>query len=130
MNATDLADSAAPHVLGRWGESIAAGYLERSGWRIVARNYRFGRREVDVVARKDGILAFVEVKSRAGDGFGSPLEAITWKKRREIEAVAQHFLATRPVGDVGVRFDAVAVTLDPRGRVRVEHVRDAWRPER
>lgn len=115
--------------LGRWGEVLAARHLQRRGWTIVERNYRFGRREVDLVIRRGGVLAFVEVKTRAGDGYGSPLEAITWKKRREIEAVAAHFLASRCPGDVGVRFDAVAVTRTGVDRVvRIDHVEDAWRP--
>jgi len=117
------------HSLGRWGEHHAARFLERRGWRILARNHRFGRREVDLVVRRDGLLAFVEVKTRAGEGFGSPTEAITWRKRREIEAVAAHYLASRSVTGLAVRFDAVAVTLLPGGRgARVEHVPDAWRP--
>lgn len=117
------------HSLGRWGEHHAARFLERRGWTVVCRNYRFGRREVDLVVRRGAVLAFVEVKTRAGEGFGQPTEAITWRKRREIEAVAAHFLATRAPSQTQVRFDAVAVTLLARGGpVRVEHVPDAWRP--
>lgn len=117
------------HSLGRWGEHRAARFLEGRGWRVVCRNYRFGRREVDLVVRRDDVLAFVEVKTRAGEGFGGAMEAITWRKRREIEAVAAHFLATRGMADVAIRFDAVAVTLLPESHVvRVEHVPDAWRP--
>ncbi len=96
----------------------------------MARNYRFGRREVDLVVRRDSLVAFVEVKSRAGAGFGSPLEAITWKKRREIQTVAAHFLATRPQGDVDVRFDAIAVIVERDTPVKIEYVPDAWRIDR
>ncbi len=129
---TPLPDSSPhpPHALGRWGESYAARYLERRGWTILAQNYRFGRREVDLVVTRDGVVVFVEVKTRAGDGYGSPLEAITWKKRREIEAVARHFLACRDFGEADVRFDAVAVTRRSGSRViRIDHVQDAWRPD-
>lgn len=119
------------HSLGRWGEHHAARHLERRGWIVLRRNYRFGRREIDLVARRGRVLAFVEVKTRAGEGYGSGLDAVTWRKRREIEAVAAHFLA-RGDGDLGeldVRFDVVAVTLRPgAGTARVEHVPDAWRP--
>jgi putative endonuclease len=117
------------HSLGRLGEHHAARFLERRGWEILARNYRFGRREVDLVARRGRVLAFVEVKTRSGDGFGTPAEAITWRKRREIEAVAAHFLATGGGAEDEVRFDAVGVTVSGGGgRVRVEHLPDAWRP--
>jgi putative endonuclease len=124
-----MASTHPPHALGRWGEAVAARLLERRGWEIVARNYRAGRGEVDLVARRDGVLAFVEVKTRAGEGYGSPLEAITRAKRREIERVARAFLRgwTGPVGPV--RFDAVAVRRRPGGLAPlVEHVEDAWRP--
>jgi len=119
----------AAHALGRWGEDRAARYLCRRGWTILARNYRFGRREVDVIARRGDVVAFVEVKTRAGAGFGSPQEAITGLKRREIEAVATHFLARNALPEVAVRFDAVAIVVD-RGlrRLRIEHLEDAWRP--
>lgn len=117
------------HSLGRWGEHLAARLLERRGWRIVRRNYRFGRREVDLIVRREDVLAFVEVKTRAGEGFGDPTEAITWRKRREIEAVAAHFLASHGPTDLAVRFDAVAVTVGPNGTAcSVQHVPDAWRP--
>ncbi|MCH7992121.1 MAG: YraN family protein, partial [Gemmatimonadetes bacterium] len=55
-----------PHELGAWGERLAGARLERRGWTILERNYRLGRREVDLIARKEGILAFVEVKTRSG----------------------------------------------------------------
>lgn len=117
------------HALGRWGEEQAERYLVRRGWRVLARNYRFGRREVDLVVRKGAVVAFVEVKTRAGTGFGTPQEAITGFKRQEIEAVAMHFLKCHGFTDVDVRFDAVGIVLNRETRVlRLEHVPDAWRP--
>jgi putative endonuclease len=129
MVAMNTADANPAHALGRWGEDQAARYLVRRGWRILARNYRFGRREVDLVVRKGRIVAFVEVKTRAGTGFGSPQEAITRLKRREIEAVATQFLACHRLFDAEVRFDAVGIVLDrDRRTLHVDHVPDAWRP--
>jgi putative endonuclease len=84
---------------------------------------------VDIVACREGVVAFVEVKTRAGQGFGRPQDAITRLKRREIEAVATQFLARYALPDVEVRFDAVAIVLDRGLRtVRIQHVEDAWRP--
>ena len=118
-----------PHVLGRWGEQQAARFLRERGWTILARNYRFGRREVDLVIRRDDTVAFVEVKTRAGGGFGWPEEAITRLKRREIEVVATHFLARHLPSEVCVRFDAVSILVQHGPwRVRIRHVEDAWRP--
>lgn len=119
------------HALGRWGEDRAARFLRRRGWAILARNYRFGRREVDVVARRGDLVAFVEVKTRAGGGFGAPQEAITLLKRREVEAVADHFLRRHGLQGVTVRFDAMAIVVRRSlggSEVSIEHVEDAWRP--
>jgi len=118
-----------PHALGEWGERHAARFLLAKGWSILARNYRFGRREVDLIVRRGDIVAFVEVKTRAGEGFGCPEEAITLMKRREIETVATHFLAHHAPPGMWVRFDAVAIVVDAGAkRVRVRHLEDAWRP--
>ncbi|MSR21653.1 MAG: YraN family protein [Gemmatimonadetes bacterium] len=116
-----------PHALGRFGETRAREYLVERGWTIEAANYRFGRREVDLVARRGNLVAFVEVKTRAGAGYGSPEEAVTRLKRREIELVALEYLVRHRLDDVDVRFDVLAVTVE--NGVRVEHFEDAWRPE-
>jgi putative endonuclease len=116
-----------PHALGRLGESRAREYLLERGWSIEAQNYRFGRREVDIVARRGSLVAFVEVKTRAGEGYGAPEEAVTRLKRREIEIVAREYLCRYRLDDVEVRFDVIAVTVGPNARI--EHLEDAWRPE-
>jgi putative endonuclease len=119
-----------PHELGRRGESLAAEYLLGRGWRILATNYRFGRREVDLIVLRLGVLAFVEVKTRTGAGYGAPEEAVTRLKRREIELVAREYLVRHAPGDVDVRFDVLAIVVGPDGHVEhVTHLEDAWRPD-
>jgi putative endonuclease len=116
-----------PHALGRLGERQALEYLLARGWTLAARNYRFGRREIDLVVRRGNLIAFVEVKTRAGHGYGAPEEAVTRIKRREIEIVAHEYLLRHRLDDVDVRFDVVSVTV---GRVaRIVHIEDAWRPD-
>jgi putative endonuclease len=116
--------------LGRKGEEEAAEYLRANGWAILDRNFRFGRNELDIVAYKDRVLAFVEVKCRRGLGFGHPLDAIHVKKRREIARVARGWLRQRELPrETVVRFDAVGVFWHPTGRIEVVHVPDAWRME-
>jgi len=115
------------YELGRRGEAAAARYLERRGWRILDRNYRSGHKEVDLVARRGRVLAFVEVKTRRNGSFGHPLESITWQKRREVAACARGWIREHPPSSGTIRrFDAVAVRLEPCGRVVIEHVADAW----
>ncbi len=106
---------------------MAARHLADRGWAILHRNYRLGHREIDLVARRGEVVAFVEVKTRGGMGYGHPLEAITRKKRKEIQAVAAAWIKEfgRP-RDV-YRFDAVAILLPAGGQPVIEHVEDAWR---
>lgn len=97
---------------GRAAEEAAAGYLIRHGWRLLGRNVRIGRGELDIVARRGPVLAFVEVKARRSDTFGSPEDAVSPRKRRQVARLAELWLAARPwalerVADV--RFDIVAV---------------------
>lgn len=86
-----------------------------------------GRKEIDLVARRGSVVAFVEVKTRAGLGYGHPLEAITWKKRREIQQVASAWIDRHGRPGDSYRFDAVAVLVSAGGEPRIEHVEDAWR---
>lgn len=115
--------------LGPLGEELASRYLSRHGYTILARNYRFGHREIDLIARLDDVVAFVEVKARAGVGYGHPLAAITALKRREVERVAHRWILRHGRPGTQYRFDAVAVLLEGgRGaKPRIEHVPDAWR---
>jgi putative endonuclease len=116
-----------PRDLGQRGEGIAAERLEATGWTILDRNFRMGRKEIDLVARRGEVVAFVEVKTRAGKGYGHPLEAITWRKRREIQQVAAAWISRHGLSEDVYRFDAMAVLLPSGGLLEVEHVEDAWR---
>lgn len=115
--------------LGRRGEALAASFFEAAGWSVLQRNYRAGRKEVDLVVCRGPVVAFVEVKTRRGLGFGHPLEAITRRKRREIAHVARSWRRDHPGMGSVLRFDAVAVCVDGAGRVSIDHVPDAWRLE-
>ncbi len=115
------------HDLGVQGERLAARYLREHGYAILARNFRFGRREIDLIVARDGLVAFVEVKSRAGSGYGHPFEAINAQKRREIERVARFWLHRHGHPATRCRFDAVGVIVRRDGAPIIEHVPDAWR---
>jgi len=96
--------------IGRAGEAVAARFLEAKGWRIVGRNVRCGRAgEIDIVATRAGVLAFVEVKTRTSNRFGTPGEAVTWRKQARIRAMARDYLRRfRPRADA-IRFDVIEV---------------------
>jgi putative endonuclease len=116
------------HRLGRRFEDAAAAWLEARGWRIVARNVRFQRREIDLIARREDVVAFVEVKGRRSGRFGQPVEAVTWRKRREIEAVARWWIARHGEPALLYRFDVIGAAEDGRGPIAFAHFEDAWRP--
>jgi putative endonuclease len=112
------------HDFGRRCEDLAAAHLEARGWRILERNARDGPREVDIIAERDGTIAFIEVKGRARADRGHPLEAIGHAKRRDLARAARAWIARHGHRTGAYRFDAVSVTLAPR---RIEHRPDAWR---
>jgi len=105
------------------GEAAAIRYLLSRGCDIVAHRFRAGHREIDLIARRGSVVMFVEVKTRRGRAFGSPLEAVTGAKRREVVKAARVWVDRwgRP-GDV-YRFDCIGIVDG-----QLEHVEDAFRP--
>lgn len=104
--------------------------LAECGWQILDRNWRAGHAEVDLVIRRGGVVAFVEVKTRSHSGAGDPLEAITQRKRREVQRAAAHWIRERgcEIGKVDAfRFDAAAVSLVAGRDPDIRYLSDAWR---
>jgi putative endonuclease len=116
------------HLTGLRGEEQARQFLESCGWQILAHRFRMGRLEIDLVARKGFLVSFIEVKTRHGRSFGSPIEAITWTKKREIVRVARAWMDRYGQPADIYRFDVIGVTLLKRGTCRLQHVEDAFRP--
>ena len=117
--------SAATQAFGELGERIAERWLARRGWRVVHRRYRFGHRDIDLVVERDGLVAFVEVKARSGAEFGDPVEAVNWRKRRELERSALSWISHHGRSFESYRFDVVGVLVQG-GRVLVRHVENAF----
>lgn len=113
--------------LGRSGEELAAGTLAGDGYRILARRWRRCGAEIDLVCEKGEQVVFVEVKTRAGSGFGAPAEAVTPLKRRRLARAALAFLSERRWLDRPARFDVVEVRTGPGGGCEVRHIDDAFR---
>lgn len=109
-------------ALGIRGEQLAAEHLIGLGWQILQRNWRCTEGEVDLVARDDQQVVLVEVKCRAGTGFGDPLEAITAAKRARLARLAGRWVALHP-GVGRVRVDAVGVLLRRGYQPRITHLR-------
>jgi putative endonuclease len=116
---------------GALGERIAAEHLEHRGYRVVDRNYRTRRGELDLVVADDRALVFCEVKTRVAGGRGpaGPFDAIGPLKRRRVRALAAEWLASRTDRPTRpeLRFDAIGVTLTPAGRLlALEHLEAAF----
>jgi putative endonuclease len=113
------------HVLGIYGERLAADYLSSLGYEILERNWRCGIGEIDLIARDKDRWVFVEVKTRNGSGFGAPFEAITHEKMARLRRLVGEWCRLRQVAGVQVRIDAVSVLVD-RGRVELEHLKQVF----
>jgi putative endonuclease len=112
-------------ALGLLGERVAARFLQRNGWQVVQHRFRSGRRDVDLIVRCDNIVAFVEVKARRGDSFGSPIEAVHHRKQRELGRAARVWVDRFGSDKMSYRFDVVGVLVDGQN-VRVRHVPNAF----
>lgn len=113
--------------LGRHAESIAADYFIRQGFVILARNWRHPQGELDIIAEKQGLCVFVEVRSRTGEEHGHPLETIRQQKRAQVLRAARLYLdAEHPTAHT-YRFDVVSVIF-PKGEGEPEfiHLEDAF----
>jgi len=110
-------------VLGRRGEQIAADHLEEQGFRILDRNYRCSEGELDIVAAEHRTLVAVEVKTRSGLRYGSPLEAVTPQKRQRLRRLAVNWVISHGVIFDDLRVDMVGILKAPDGEFTIEHIR-------
>jgi putative endonuclease len=108
--------------IGRQGEELAAAYLEKTGFVIVARNYRYKHAEIDLIVQKDDWTIFVEVKARSSSAFGEPETFVDWKKGRKIMEAAEEFIFSNNWKG-HIRFDIVSVKLGNPPEIR--HFEDA-----
>ncbi len=108
--------------LGRRGEDIAARFLAESGHQILERNWRCARGEIDIVARREHWLIFVEVKTRSSLQFGHPLESITLSKLARLRRLAMAWCQAHPSVSGAMRIDAVAVVMPAHEPFTVEHL--------
>lgn len=111
--------------IGQQGENLALNYLENKGYKIIERNYRYGRGEIDIIAEKDQMLIFIEVKTKKFGDFGDPIYWITRKKQRQIGTVAKGYLFERNITDRDCRFDVITLTWE-EGAWKIDHIEDAF----
>jgi putative endonuclease len=109
--------------VGRWGEDVSCAFLRLKGLRVLDRNYRVGRLELDIVAMDGAELVFAEVKLRSRSDMGGPLGAVAWKKRRALARAAACYISRKRLPSSRCRFDVIAITVDSGLReLRLLHV--------
>ncbi|GAB1693919.1 YraN family protein [Krasilnikovia sp. M28-CT-15] len=113
-------------AVGAYGERLAERYLTAQGLVVLARNWRSPDGEVDLILRDGEDVVFCEVKTRRGDSYGTPSEAVGPAKVRRLRRLAAQWLAQGALRPREVRFDVVAVAPQPRGASRIEHIRAAF----
>ncbi len=112
--------------VGNKGEELATAFLERSGLKIIERNFRCKSGEIDIVARDGNTLVFIEVKSRKTLSYGVPQLAVTPFKQRQISKAALTWLGRNRLHDTPARFDVIAILLEGSYQHRIEHIKNAF----
>ncbi len=110
--------------LGKKGEEMAVLFLQKHGYKILERNWRFKKAEVDVIAQKKEVLAVIEVKTRSSNYFGNPQDFVNQKKIQLLVEAINEYVISKDL-DVEVRFDIVAIVQN-KNTTKIEHLEDAF----
>jgi len=111
--------------LGKKAEDLAAEFLIKNGYKILIRNFRFQKAEIDIIAEKDNLIIITEVKARSTDAFMLPQEAVNKRKILLIVSAANYYLEEFNKNQE-VRFDIISVLPDEKGKLVIEHIIDAF----
>ena len=116
---------AAHNELGKWGEDLAADYLQRKGYTIIERDWKSGRRDLDIIAldEDENVVVFVEVKTRRNRLFGDPEESVDYHKRQNLQQAISHYVKFRHIRQE-IRFDIVSIVGTIGSEPEIEHIQD------
>jgi putative endonuclease len=110
--------------LGKKGEELAIAFLKKTGYKILEKNYRYLKAEVDIIAQKGGVLAVVEVKTRSSNYFGDPQDFVNPKKIKLLLSAIDYYVIKKDL-EVEVRFDIIAI-IHKNNTTKIEHLEDAF----
>ncbi len=110
--------------LGKQGEDLAVGFLLKQGYEVLERNFMFQKAEVDIIAKKENVLAVVEVKTRSTNAFGNPQDFLKPKQIQRIVKAVDHYVTSNQL-EVEVRFDIVAIVKNQH-QFDIEHLENAY----
>jgi putative endonuclease len=114
------------HDLGKMGEDLAAEYLKKAGFRILKRNWKFGRHEVDIIAENKDFLVFAEVKTRTEEILVPVGDIVNRDKQKSIILCADKYISWYNIGKES-RFDVIMVIVSDGGH-KIDHIEDAFYP--
>jgi Predicted endonuclease distantly related to archaeal Holliday junction resolvase len=109
---------------GNIGEKLAVTFLVERHYAILETNWRSGKKEIDIIARKDDVIVFVEVKTRSSIRFGMPEESVTPAKAEHIVQAAMHYLENKTFKDI--RFDIISILIKKNKEPEIFHIKDAF----
>ena len=110
--------------LGKKGEELAIEYLQKKGYKIVEKNYRFKKAEIDIIAKKENLLVCVEVKTRSSVYHGNPQDFVNSKKIKLLASAIDNYVVEKDL-DVEVRFDIIAILYNKK-KQDINHIEDAF----
>lgn len=111
---------------GAMGEEAAALFLENLGYRIIERNWRCRSGEIDLIAKQEHILVFIEVRSRSSSKYGTPAESVTARKIAQVRQTAAVYLHMNGIGEAPIRFDMISAQLTDEKAVVTDHLIGAF----
>ncbi len=110
-------------IIGDKGEDIAENYLKKKGYKIIERNFKTRSLEIDIIAEKENILVFVEVRSKTKNNFGTPEETIDFKKLRKLKSNAEKYINYKKYNGV-CRIDAICIIFKNKNKVKLNHYKN------
>lgn len=112
--------------LGQQGEEAAIKFLKNKGYRILERNFRCPLGEIDVIAKHQGYLVFIEVKTRSSTKYGLPEEAINFYKQRKLKQLAHYYLKFKKLSNIKCRIDVVSVLSNRQNGFQIKLIPNAF----
>ncbi|MBR6841222.1 MAG: YraN family protein [Prevotella sp.] len=114
---------AAHNELGKWGEALAAEYVEKQGYEILERDWKSGHHDLDIIAKDEDTLVIIEVKTRRNRLFGDPEEAIDYKKRLSLQSAINHYVKSHRI-NAPVRFDVISIVGTVSSTPDIDHIKN------
>ena len=114
---------AAHNELGKWGEDLAADYLQRKGYTIIERDWKSGKRDLDIIAQDGNVIVFVEVKTRRNRLFGEPEESVDYHKLQNLQQAISHYVKFKHIRQE-IRFDIISIVGTVETDPDIQHIQD------